>query len=141
MSEQTERSVTQGTRSAAEAEGLFSLLRPNEAGLVPAVVQEANTDEVLMLAWMDEEALRRTLLTGRATYWSRSRQEYWVKGETSGHVQRVVSLNLDCDGDTLLLRVEQTGPACHTGSRTCFAVELPLGAAHTGEADSGAEDV
>lgn len=72
-----------------------------------------------MLAWMDREALRCTLVTGRATYWSRSRQEYWVKGETSGHSQQVVSVRLDCDGDTLLLRVNQTGPACHTGTPTC----------------------
>jgi phosphoribosyl-AMP cyclohydrolase len=89
-------------------------------GLVPAIAQQHDTGEVLMLAWMDDEALHRTLTTGRATYWSRSRKEYWVKGETSGHVQRVVSVALDCDGDTILLGVDQTGPACHTGSRTCF---------------------
>lgn len=96
----------------------------NADGLVPAVAQDAATGEVLMLAWMDAEALARTLTTGRATYWSRSRQEYWVKGETSGHVQRVVSVGLDCDGDTILLRVEQTGAACHTGNPTCFFTEL-----------------
>ena len=89
-------------------------------GLVAAVVQEHGTGEVLMLAWMDDEALHRTLTTGRATYWSRSRQQYWVKGETSGHVQHVKSVALDCDGDALLLTVEQTGPACHTGAHTCF---------------------
>jgi phosphoribosyl-AMP cyclohydrolase len=89
-------------------------------GLVAAVVQEYGTGEVLMLAWMDDEALHRTLTTGRATYWSRSRQQYWVKGETSGHVQRVKNVALDCDGDALLLTVEQTGPACHTGEHTCF---------------------
>lgn len=116
-------------RSAAEAAGIFDRLRPNHAGLVPAVVQDASTEAVLMLAWMDREALRRTLVTGRATYWSRSRQEYWVKGETSGHSQQLVSVRLDCDGDTLLLRVNQTGPACHTGTPTCFDQELPLGAA------------
>lgn len=96
----------------------------NADGLVPAVAQDAATGEVLMLAWMDAEALARTLTTGRATYWSRSRQEYWVKGETSGHVQRVVSVGLDCDGDTILLRVDQTGAACHTGNPTCFFTEL-----------------
>ncbi len=89
-------------------------------GLVAAVVQEQGTGEVLMLAWMDDEALHRTLSTGRATYWSRSRKEYWVKGETSGHHQHVRSVALDCDGDALLLTVEQTGPACHTGSHSCF---------------------
>ena len=102
-------------------------LRRNDQGLVPAVVQQHDTGEVLMLGWMDDEALHRTLTTGRGTYWSRSRQEYWVKGETSGHTQRVVEVRLDCDGDTLLVRVDQRGPACHTGDRTCFdAALLPL---------------
>ena len=95
-------------------------LTRNPDGLVPVVVQRHGTGEVLMLAWMDDEALARTLETGRATYWSRSRQEYWVKGETSGHTQRVREVRLDCDGDTVLLVVEQTGPACHTGAATCF---------------------
>lgn len=95
-------------------------LKRDPNGLVPAVVQEASTKDVLMLAWMDDEALRRTLETGRATYWSRSRQEYWVKGETSGHAQQVREVRLDCDGDTLLLVVDQTGGACHTGDHTCF---------------------
>jgi phosphoribosyl-AMP cyclohydrolase len=91
------------------------------------VVQQHDTGEVLMLGWMDDEALHRTLTTGRSTFWSRSRQEYWVKGETSGHRQHVVEVRLDCDGDTLLLRVDQEGPACHTGDRTCFdATVLPL---------------
>ncbi len=89
-------------------------------GLVPAIVQQHDTGEVLMLAWMDDEALARTLGTGRATYWSRSRREYWVKGETSGHVQWVKAVRLDCDGDTLLVQVDQEGVACHTGARTCF---------------------
>jgi phosphoribosyl-AMP cyclohydrolase len=93
-------------------------------GLVAAVVQEYGTGEVLMLAWMDDEALHRTLTTGRATYWSRSRKEYWVKGETSGHHQQVRSVALDCDGDALLLTVEQAGPACHTGAHSCFFTEL-----------------
>ena len=95
-------------------------LTRNDAGLVPAVVQQHDTGEVLMLGWMDDEALARTLATGRATYWSRSRREYWVKGETSGHRQWVKEVRVDCDGDTLLVRVEQEGPACHTGTRTCF---------------------
>ncbi len=92
----------------------------NEAGLVPAVAQDAETDEVLMLAWMNAEAVRRTLETGNVTYWSRSRQSFWVKGETSGHVQELVEMRVDCDGDALLVRVRQTGPACHTGERSCF---------------------
>ena len=99
-------------------------LRRNAEGLVPAVVQQHDTGEVLMLAWLDDEALARTIETGRATYWSRSRQEYWVKGETSGHVQAVMSIRLDCDGDTVLLTVDQTGAACHTGDRTCFDAGL-----------------
>ena len=97
-----------------------ALLRRDPAGLVAAVVQQHDTGEVLMLAWMDDEALHRTLTTGRCTYWSRSRQEYWVKGDTSGHHQLVKSVALDCDGDAVLVRVDQVGAACHTGDRTCF---------------------
>ncbi len=95
-------------------------LKRNDQGLVAAVAQQHDTGEVLMLAWMDDEALHRTLITGRGTYWSRSRGEHWVKGETSGHGQRVLEVRLDCDGDTVLLKVDQDGPACHTGTRTCF---------------------
>ena len=95
-------------------------LKRDERGLIAAVVQQHDTGEVLMLAWMDDVALHRTLTTGRATYWSRSRQQTWVKGETSGHRQWVRSVALDCDGDTVLVRVDQEGPACHTGTRTCF---------------------
>ncbi|MGH3412688.1 MAG: phosphoribosyl-AMP cyclohydrolase [Marmoricola sp.] len=95
-------------------------LTRNDQGLVPAIVQQHDTGEVLMLAWMDDEALHRTLTTRRGTYWSRSREAYWVKGETSGHRQHVVEVRLDCDGDTVLVRVDQEGPACHTGARTCF---------------------
>ena len=95
--------------------------RFNAEGLIPVIAQQWDTGEVLMLAWMDAEALRRTRESGRATYWSRSRQEYWVKGETSGNTQSVREIRIDCDGDTVLLMVEQTGVACHTGSRTCFA--------------------
>jgi phosphoribosyl-AMP cyclohydrolase len=95
-------------------------LKRDAQGLVPAVVQQHDTGEVLMVGWMDDEALHRTLTTGRTTFWSRSRQEYWVKGETSGHRQHVQQVRLDCDGDTLLVTVDQEGPACHTGARTCF---------------------
>ncbi|WP_151530368.1 MULTISPECIES: phosphoribosyl-AMP cyclohydrolase [Corynebacterium] len=95
-------------------------VRFNADGLVPVVVQEERGEEVLMMAWMDAHALAYTLASRRGTYYSRSRQEYWIKGLTSGHVQKVVSLAADCDGDTLLMRVHQTGAACHTGSRTCF---------------------
>lgn len=99
---------------------IAALLKRDAAGLVTAVVQQHDTGEVLMVGWMDDEALHRTLTTGRATYWSRSRGEYWVKGETSGHRQWVRSVALDCDGDTLLVKVDQEGAACHTGDRTCF---------------------
>jgi phosphoribosyl-AMP cyclohydrolase len=92
----------------------------NADGLTPAVIQQWDTREVLMLAWMNAEALRRTLTEGRVTYWSRSRGEYWRKGDTSGHIQLVRGARLDCDGDTLLIEVEQVGAACHTGTRTCF---------------------
>ncbi|MBO9520386.1 MAG: phosphoribosyl-AMP cyclohydrolase [Nocardioidaceae bacterium] len=105
---------------------LAARLKRNEHGLVPAVVQQHDTGEVLMLGWMDDEALHRTLTTGRGTFWSRSRQEYWVKGETSGHRQHVVEVRLDCDGDTLLVKVDQEGPACHTGARTCFDADQLL---------------
>ena len=92
----------------------------NDDGLMPAVIQQFDTGEVLMLAWMNAEALRRTLTEGRVTFWSRSRQEYWRKGDTSGHAQYVKTVALDCDNDTLLVRVDQVGAACHTGSHTCF---------------------
>ncbi|WP_402465891.1 phosphoribosyl-AMP cyclohydrolase [Isoptericola aurantiacus] len=95
-------------------------LKRDEHGLVAAIVQQHDTAEVLMLGWMDDEALRRTLTEGRVTFWSRSRSEYWRKGDTSGHVQHVRSVALDCDGDALLVRVDQVGAACHTGTRTCF---------------------
>ncbi len=99
-------------------------LKRDANGLVPAVVQDAASRDVLMVGWMDDEALHRTLTSRRGTYWSRSRQEYWVKGETSGHIQVVREVRLDCDGDTLLVLVDQTGPACHTGDRTCFDADL-----------------
>lgn len=99
---------------------IASRLKRDAAGLVPAVVQQYDTREVLMVGWMDDEALHRTLTSGRTTFFSRSRGEYWVKGETSGHRQWVHEVRLDCDGDTLLVIVDQEGPACHTGTRTCF---------------------
>jgi phosphoribosyl-AMP cyclohydrolase len=102
-------------------------LKRDSDGLVCAVVQQHDTREVLMVGWMDDEALHRTLTTGRVTYWSRSRGEYWRKGDTSGHVQLVKAVALDCDGDCLLVSVDQVGGACHTGDRTCFdAAPLPV---------------
>ena len=94
-------------------------------GLVPAIAQDAETGEVLMLAYMDREAWERTLETGEGHYYSRSRKAPWRKGETSGHVQHVQEIRLDCDADTVLLKIRQVGPACHTGSRSCFFTELP----------------
>ena len=105
---------------------LAARLKRDADGLVAAVVQQHDTLEVLMVGWMDDEALHRTLTTGRTTFWSRSRQEYWVKGETSGHRQWVKEVRLDCDGDTPLVLVDQEGPACHTGTRTCFDADLLL---------------
>ena len=95
-------------------------LKYDSDGLIPAIAQDVETGDVLMMAWMNAEAVRRTLQSGRVTYWSRSRQSYWVKGETSGHVQRLVELRVDCDSDCLLALVEQEGPACHTNRRSCF---------------------
>ena len=102
-------------------EGIAARLKRDERGLVCAVVQQWDSREVLMVGWMDDEALRRTLAVGRVTFWSRSRQEYWRKGDTSGHAQYVKAVSLDCDGDALLVEVDQVGAACHTGERTCFA--------------------
>lgn len=102
-------------------------LKRDPAGLVPAIVQQYDTGEVLMMAWMDDDALHNTLTTRRATFWSRSRQEHWVKGATSGNVQHVTDVRLDCDGDAVLVKVDAAGPACHTGAQTCFDEnELPL---------------
>lgn len=107
------------------------LLTRDAAGLVAAVVQQQDTGEVLMVGWMNDDALARTLTTGRVTFWSRSRQELWRKGDTSGHVQWVRSVSLDCDGDALLVQVDQVGAACHTGDRTCFEAR-PLAAVRGG---------
>jgi len=92
----------------------------DDRGLVPAIAQAHDTGEVLMLAWMNAQSITESLATGRAVYWSRSRGELWRKGDTSGHVQRLIEMRIDCDGDAVLLKVEQTGPACHTGARSCF---------------------
>ena len=102
-------------------------LRYDANGLIPAIAQDAANGDVLMLAWMNAEAVARTLETGRVTYWSRSRQSFWVKGETSGHVQKLVEMRVDCDRDTLLVLIEQTGPACHTNRRSCFFTALRNG--------------
>jgi phosphoribosyl-AMP cyclohydrolase len=120
MSAENSPPVTVRGASADLDPAIAARLKRDEHGLVAAVVQQYDTSEVLMLGWMDEEALHRTLTTGRVTYWSRSRQEYWRKGDTSGHVKWVHSVALDCDGDALLVQVDQVGAACHTGTRTCF---------------------
>ena len=100
----------------------------NDAGLIPAIAQDDESGDVLMMAWMNAEAVARTLQSRRATYWSRSRQSFWVKGETSGHIQEVVDMRVDCDRDCLLLRVRQTGSACHTNRRSCFFTAVRDGA-------------
>jgi phosphoribosyl-AMP cyclohydrolase len=114
------RRVTQNATSAELDPEVAALLKRDAAGLVAAVVQQHDSGEVLMVGWMNDEALARTLSSGRVTFWSRSRQELWRKGDTSGNVQYVKQVALDCDGDALLVRVEQVGPACHTGARSCF---------------------
>ena len=125
-----------GAPDAESWRAVEARLKRDEHGLVAAVAQQWDTGEVLMLAWMDAEALRRTLETGRVTYWSRSRQEYWVKGDTSGHVQHVRSVRLDCDGDAVLLAVDQVGAACHTGDRTCFDADVLLDLTPASDGDS-----
>jgi phosphoribosyl-AMP cyclohydrolase len=102
------------------SEELLSIVQFNDAGLVPAIVQDVHTGQVLMMAWMNQDSLQRTIDTGETVFWSRSRQELWHKGATSGNTQRLVDLRVDCDGDTLLLLVEPAGPACHTGAVSCF---------------------
>ena len=113
-------SATSPRTTSALDPAIAAQLKRDSAGLVPAVIQQEGTREVLMVGWMDDEALHRTLTTGRTTFFSRSRAAYWTKGETSGNVQEVREVRLDCDGDTLLVTVNQHGPACHTGDRTCF---------------------
>ena len=113
--------MTDAARPSNLDQKVASRLKRDADGLVPAIAQQYDTGEVLMVGWMDDEALHRTLTTGRCTYWSRSRQEYWVKGDTSGHYQWVKSVALDCDGDALVVLVDQHGRgACHTGERSCF---------------------
>jgi phosphoribosyl-AMP cyclohydrolase len=114
------------TSAHALSPAVADLLKRDAAGLVTAVIQQYDTGEVLMVGWMNDAALQATLTTGRTTFWSRSRQELWVKGETSGHRQWVREVRLDCDGDTLLVRVDQEGAACHTGDRTCFDARVLL---------------
>ncbi len=111
-------------RSGAE---MAAALRYNDDGLIPAIAQQHDTGEVLMLAWMNRTAVEETLTTGRVCYWSRSRGTLWRKGETSGHTQRLVELRFDCDADTLLLLIDQTGPACHTNRRNCFYLAVRNG--------------
>jgi phosphoribosyl-AMP cyclohydrolase len=113
------------------AEELIGRIRFDETGLVSAIAQQHDSGEVLMLAWMNRDAVAETLATGRVCYWSRSRAALWRKGETSGQVQRLVELRVDCDGDALLLQVEQTGVACHTGRRSCFFTALRDGRVQT----------
>ena len=122
--------------TTSSADAALSAIQFDPQGLVPAIAQQHDTGEVLMMAWMNRDAVRETLETGRVCYWSRSRRALWRKGETSGQVQRLVDLRIDCDGDTLLLLVDQTGVACHTGKRRCFfrragadgLEEVPMGA-------------
>ena len=106
--------------SPQKAENILKEIKFNADGLVAAIAQDVDNGDVLMMAWMNAESVAETLTSGWVTYWSRSRQEYWRKGETSGHVQKLVEMKVDCDGDTVLLKVEQIGAACHLGTRTCF---------------------
>jgi len=115
--------MTSTTLTRETVEPVVARARFDAAGLLPAVIQDVDTKDVLMMGWMDAEALRRTLTEGRVTFWSRSRQEYWRKGDTSGHAQFVRAAALDCDDDALLVTVEQIGAACHTGARSCFDVD------------------
>lgn len=104
-----------------------AMLQFDDRGLIPAIAQDVDSGEVLMMAWMNAAAVAQTLETARVTYWSRSRQSFWIKGETSGHVQELVSMAIDCDRDCLLVQVKQTGPACHTGRRSCFYTDVTDG--------------
>ncbi|ROQ05394.1 phosphoribosyl-AMP cyclohydrolase [Rathayibacter sp. PhB93] len=119
----TDGTTTPGTTTPDELTAVLDRATFDASGLLPAVIQQHDTGEVLMLGWMDREALRRTLTEGRVTFWSRSRREYWRKGDTSGHAQYVRGAALDCDADTLLVQVEQIGAACHTGEHSCFDVD------------------
>jgi phosphoribosyl-ATP pyrophosphohydrolase/phosphoribosyl-AMP cyclohydrolase len=112
--------MTEEKRVEKTSKFKLSKLKFDDKGLIPAIIQDYNTKEVLMVAYMNKESLRRTLKLGKTCYWSRSRKEYWVKGETSGHFQFVKSIAYDCDMDALLIKVRQVGVACHTGNRSCF---------------------
>jgi phosphoribosyl-AMP cyclohydrolase len=132
----TNDSMTSG--GMTDVEGVIERAVFNADGLLPAIIQQWDSKEVLMLGWMDAEALRRTLTEGRVTFWSRSRQEYWRKGDTSGHAQYVRAAAMDCDDDTLLVTVEQVGAACHTGTRTCFdgrGLDVVVGQVEPGQAE------
>ncbi|MEC9483313.1 MAG: phosphoribosyl-AMP cyclohydrolase [Halomonas sp.] len=129
MSELFKTLETAATGTHQPLGDVLDALRWNADGLVPAIAQQHDTGEVLMMAWMNRESLQETLATGRVCYWSRSRGKLWRKGESSGQEQHLKQARLDCDGDTLLLSVDQTGPACHTGRRSCFYVALDAGRA------------
>jgi phosphoribosyl-AMP cyclohydrolase len=131
--------MTESTSTTA-TDAVLDRARFGADGLLPAIVQEESTKDVLMLGYMDREALRRTLTEGRVTFWSRSRQEYWRKGDTSGHAQFVRAAAFDCDDDTLLVTVEQIGAACHTGAHRCFDVD-PLTPVTASSADAPANEV
>ena len=124
----TAASVTYPTTAI---DSFIAAIQFDAQGLVPAIAQQHDTGEVLMMAWMDRDAVAETMRTGRACYWSRSRQAAWRKGDTSGHIQTVVDLRVDCDGDTLLVLVDQTGVACHTGQHNCFFRAIRGGALET----------
>jgi phosphoribosyl-AMP cyclohydrolase len=117
-----------GEEEPLSVEAFLAIIKFDNDGLVPAIIQDGTTGQVLMMAWMNAESLRRTLALGETVFWSRSRQEFWHKGATSGNVQRVLEMRVDCDGDTLLVQVDPAGPACHTGAVSCFfrAVEQPV---------------
>ena len=121
-----------------DASQLLAALRFGSDGLIPAVAQQHDSGEVLMLAWMNRDAVLETLKSGRICYWSRSRQQLWRKGESSGHVQRLMELRVDCDGDALLVLVDQSGVACHTGTRSCFLRAVRNGALVENQKPSGA---
>jgi phosphoribosyl-AMP cyclohydrolase len=115
--------TTPGQASALDP-SIAARLKRDDHGLIAAIAQQHDSGEVLMVGWMDDEALHRTITTGRVVYWSRSRQQYWRKGDTTGHVQYVHEIRLDCDGDAVLVKVDQIGAACHTGARTCFDADV-----------------
>jgi len=134
----TDQTAPDQTLTRETVEPVVARARFDASGLLPAIIQDAVSRDVLMMGWMDEEALRRTLTEGRVTFWSRSRQEYWRKGDTSGHAQFVRAAALDCDDDALLVTVEQIGAACHTGAHSCFDVD-PLSPATASSTDAGSD--